>query len=200
MSFYLIFKQVRGWTRVAPLSCVLLSQKGYKKANDKMSTDPPFPKAESSASVKTSAQLNQHTGSCSSSTGAAHLQKDASQWLILNQMQRTMSPLSLGEDTEDHGELRETHVENRPTKCQSSNTAVPLRHFTFLPPIATPHSNPQVVSGEFWGGKKALEGKNTKGKCFGLDKKSRTTGIRAGTVVNRGLVCRSALKVPDMPE
>lgn len=173
-----------------------MSQKGYKKANDKKPTDPTFPKAESSASVKTSAQLNQHTGSCSSAR-VAHLQKDASQWLIHNQLQRTMSPLSLGEDTEDHGE---THVENRPTKCQSSNTAVPVRHFTFLPPIVTPYLNPQVVSGEFWGGKKALEGKNTKGKCFVLDKTSRTKGIRVGTVVNRGLACRSALKVPDMCE
>lgn len=202
LTSYFIFKQVRGWARVAPMSCMLLTQKRYRKPKHKeaddpapLSADPTFPNADGSASIKKPMQSNQHTGSWSN-TAVATLQKEASEWPVLNAVSKTMSNLLLGENVEEKGTLRETPSQNRPTKSQKpshrpNNTVVP-KHLTFLPLIETPHLNPQRVSGQICSGKKAPKGETIEENCFMFDKKSGTKGIRVDPVVNQELPTYSA--------
>ncbi|TNM91191.1 hypothetical protein fugu_003480 [Takifugu bimaculatus] len=115
---------VRGWARAAPLSCVLVTQ-NCKKPKQKDCAEPPLPNAEGSASNNTPDQLNQHAG-CrrrASSTGPPP---------IIRAVQKS-PPADLGQ----------APVKTRPAKIQrpshTTNTVVPIRHFTFLPPIVYPH-------------------------------------------------------------
>ncbi|XP_071344525.1 uncharacterized protein C16orf46 homolog [Trachinotus anak] len=209
---------VRGWARVAPLSCILLTQKRYRKGNHKEannptpeSVDPALPNADRSPSCeshadshnnfKKSMPSNQRVGSWSNNALAA-LQPDA--------MQKTTSHPLLEEKKGEKGMLRETPVqphhlsskcsvsENRSTKPQRAshshrpnNTVVPIKNFTFLPPIKSPHLNPKV-SGQLCSGKKASEGETFEENCFILDKKSETSGIRVDPAVNTELPNYSA--------
>ncbi|XP_040896790.1 uncharacterized protein si:ch73-103b9.2 [Toxotes jaculatrix] len=220
---------VRGWARVAPLSCILVTQKRYKKPKHKeadnlapLSVDPTVPNADSSASIaehrceshtgpnynlKKSMPLKQQVGSWSNPAVAA-LQPDASEWPVLNAMQKTMSHLFLEEKIEEGGTPRETPLqchhlsskysasENRPAKPQKhshrpNNTVVPIKNFTFLPPIKSPRLNPKV-SGQLCSGKRASEGETLEENCFMFDKKSETKGTRVDPVGNTELPNYSA--------
>ncbi|XP_056235450.1 uncharacterized protein LOC130171450 [Seriola aureovittata] len=217
---------VRGWARVAPLSCILLTQKRYRKPKHKeadnpttVSVDPTLLNADSSASceshagshnnLKKSMPLNQQVGSWSN-TPVAALQPDASEWPVLGAMKKTTSHLLLKEKMEAEGMLRGTPVqlhhlslkysvsENKPTKPQrvshshrSNNTVVPIKNFTFLPPIKSPHQNPKV-GGQLCSGRKASEGETLEENCFMFDDKSETRGTRVDPAVNTELPNYSA--------
>ncbi|XP_051236485.1 uncharacterized protein C16orf46 homolog [Dicentrarchus labrax] len=209
---------VRGWARVAPLSCILLTQKRYKKPKHKeadsaitLSPDPTIPNADNSASIaehhcesrvganksfKKSTPSNQHEGTWSNTTVAA-LHKAASEWPVLNAMQKTTSKLSLEEKIEEEGMLRETSLQNRPTKPQKhghrpNNAVVPIKNFTFLPPIKSPHLNPQRVAGQLCSSKKAPEEETIEDNSFMFDKKSGMKGTRVDPVVNLELPTSTA--------
>lgn len=171
------------------MSCMLLTQKRCRKPDDPapLSADPTFPNADGSASIKKPMQSN---------TAVATLQKEASEWPVLNAVTKTMSNLLLGESVEEKGTLRETPSQNRPTKSQkpshrANNTVVP-KHFTFLPLIEIPHLNPLRVSGQICSGKKAPKGETIEENCFMFDKKSGTKGTRVDRVVNQELPTYSA--------
>lgn len=203
---YLILKQVQGWARVAPLSCILLTQKRYRKPKHKeadtpapLSVDPTMPasvpehRCESHVpnSFKKSMPLNQHTGYWRTAAVAA-LQTDASELPVHNAMQKNSSNLLLEEKLEEEGMLRKTPLQNRPTKPpkhshRSNNTVVPIKNFSFLPPIKSPHLNPQRVSG-----KKAPEGDTTEENCFMFDKKNGARGTRVDPVANPDIPTYSA--------
>lgn len=129
----------------------------------------------------------------------AALQKDASERPVLNAMRKTTSNLLLEEEIEGEGALTARHLpskysvaENRPTKPQKhshrpKNTVVPIKNFTFLPPIKSPHLNPQRGSG-----KRAPEGEAMEDSCFMFDKKSGTRGTRVDPVANPELPTYSA--------
>lgn len=209
-------QQVRGWDRVAPLSCIFLPQKKDWKPKNKES-DNPTPSAvdpanrnvDSSASnaepkcelhlgphnsVKKSMPLSQQLGTCTPTASTA-LQPDAPEWPVLSAMQKNLSHLLLDKKIEEEGALRETSLhphplslkypvsENRPTKPQKhshrpNNTVVPIKNFTFLPPIISPHLNTQRASGQLCSGKKAPEGETLEENCYMFDKKSGTRGSR----------------------
>ncbi|XP_067447155.1 uncharacterized protein si:ch73-103b9.2 [Thunnus thynnus] len=205
---------VRGWARVAPLSCIFLPQKRDWKPKSKepdnltpLSVDPTIRNVDSSAgnaeprselqvgppnSLKKSIPLNQQTGTCSHTTAAAP-QPNPPERPALGAMQKNMSHLLVDEKIEEEGALRETSLQphhlpskypsNRPTKPQkhshrSNNTMVPIKNFTFLPPINSPHVNPQRVSGQLCSGKKAPEGETLEENCYMFDKRSSTRGSR----------------------
>ncbi|XP_070823247.1 uncharacterized protein C16orf46 homolog [Chaetodon trifascialis] len=195
---------VQGWTRAAPLSCILLTQKRSRKPKHK-EVDTPAPLSVDpviSASIaehhcdshvpnsfKKSMPLNQHTGSWSTAAVAA-LQTDASEWPVHNAVQKTMSNFLLEEQIEEEGMHRRTPLQNRPSRPQkhrASNTVVPIKNFTFLPPIDSPPLNPLRVSG-----KKAPEGDTTEENCFMFDKKNGTRGTRVDPVANPELPTYSA--------
>lgn len=161
-----LFRQVRGWARAAPLSCILVTQKDCKKPKQKESVDLLFPHAEASPIDSTPDQLNQHVGSRSHASGAGPLQMSPPQRLQ-------------GENTQD---LREAPAEIRLTKLQkpshTSNTAVPIRHFTFLPPIVSPQLRPRTLGG----GAKASGGKSAEERGLIFVQKSRMRGTRVAAV------------------
>nr|XP_046241293.1 uncharacterized protein si:ch73-103b9.2 [Scatophagus argus] len=196
---------VHGWARVAPLSCILLSQKSSRKLKHKEVDNPvplSVPNADSSASIAEHCwdshtalhngfkkqTLNQHAGSCSN-TPLSVLRKDASEWPLLIAMRKTTPNLVLVEKIEEGGALRQTPLQNRAIKPQKhshrpSNTVVPIKNFTFLPPIESPQMNPQRISGQLCNGKKAPEGETTEENCVTFNKKSGTRGTKMDPVVN----------------
>ncbi|XP_042358214.1 uncharacterized protein C16orf46 homolog [Plectropomus leopardus] len=152
-------------------------------------------------SFKKSTPLNQITESWDNTAETA-LKKDASKWPFLNTMQKAASNLSLKEKTEEEGTLTETplqlhhlhskYLDNRPTKLQKhrnrpSNTVVPIKNFTFLPPIKSPHLNCQKDSG-----KKAPAGETIEEDYFMFDKKSGTKGTRVDPFTDPELPLYSA--------
>ncbi|XP_038556706.1 uncharacterized protein si:ch73-103b9.2 [Micropterus salmoides] len=204
---------VQGWARVAPLSCILLTERKYRKPKHKeadnptpVSIDPTIPITDSPVSIaenrcephvgphnssKKIMPLNQHPGSWSNTAEAA-LQTDALEWLVDGKR-------------EEEGTLRDTSLQphnlsskysfvsdSRPTKPQKyshrpSSTVVPIKNFTFLPPIISPHLNPQKVSGT-----KVPDGETIEENCFICDKKGRMRQTRVDPVSNAELRTYSA--------
>lgn len=170
-------RQVRGWARAAPLSCILVTQKDVRKPKQKESVDLPFPNAEASVTVgNTPDQLNQRAGSRSHAGGAGPLQSEASR-RPSGAARRSPSQRLQGENTQ---ELREAPAEIRPTRPQkaphTSNIAVPIRQFTFLPPIVSPQLSPGMPGG----GAKAPGGRSAEEKGLMLVQNSRMRGTRVG--------------------
>lgn len=186
------------------MSCILVTQKREKKPKHEevdnlppLSVYPQVPNANSSASAaehhfeshvgprsfKKSMPVNQYT-ELWSNTAVASLREDVSELPVLNAMQKVMSNLLLEEKTEEEGMLRESVVQNRPTKHQkpnhrANNAVLPIKNFTFLPPIASLRLNPQRV-----GGKRAAEGETIEENCFMFDLKGGTRGTRVEPVTN----------------
>lgn len=202
---------VWGWARVAPLSCILLTQKRHRKPKHKeadnltpLFVDPTPSNADSSSSITEQhcesnaglhgfKKLNLQTGFWNPAMVAAQ-QPDVLKWPLLNVMQRDTEHLFREEEIVEEGTpLQPRHLpstysvsENRPTKPQKhsnrpNNTVVPIRNFTFLPPIKSPYLNSKV-SGHPCRSKKAPGGESSEENCFVLDKKSGTR--RADTVAN----------------
>ncbi|KAK2854117.1 hypothetical protein Q5P01_006778 [Channa striata] len=122
---------VRGWARVAPLSCILLTQKNqrklkHKEADNQNPVDLTHSNADSSASVaehhceshagfsyssKKSTFLNPQPESWHDAALAA-LQLDAPEWTLLNDMSKIPSQLLGEEKIEEEKMLGETHLES----------------------------------------------------------------------------------------
>lgn len=199
LTFNSVFKQVQGWTRCAPLSCLLLTQKKctkpkHKEGDTPLSLEQPFPHVDSSASIKKSMELNQQLEpGTRSDTPVAALQKDAPEWTVLNAVSETMSNLLLGGSRKEEKMLRETPSQCRLAKFQKAshrphNTVVPIKHFTFLPPIPMPCLSPQRAGRlQACTCKKASERETKEEISFTFDKKSGTKGSRVEAVINQEL-------------
>ncbi|XP_029354927.1 uncharacterized protein C16orf46 homolog [Echeneis naucrates] len=204
---------VRGWGRVAPMSCILLTQKRCRKPKLKeagnmapTSVDQTSLTADSSASceshagyqdyIKKTMTVNHQVGPTRSAAATALL-PDASDLPVLCAMQKTMSHHLLENIKEEslnempvqpHNlSLKYSVSENRLTKPpratqRHNNTVVPIKNFTFLPPIKSPHLNP-TASGQLYSGKKASEGETSKENSF-MSVKSETTGTRVDSTVH----------------
>lgn len=173
-------QQVRGWAAVAPLSAILLPQRTEKKQKRKEAnnhgpaTDSSVKAAEHCSethlgpnSSKKSILLSQQMWSCGKSAASA-LQADVPVSPVLVAMPKILSHFTLEDKTEEDEAPRQLHylpakynvLDNRPSKPQkhhrSSKTVVPIKNFTFLPPIK-PHMNFQRVRGQNCTGRKHLE-------------------------------------------
>ncbi|XP_054866915.1 uncharacterized protein LOC111572296 [Amphiprion ocellaris] len=163
--------------------------------------DPTPSNADSSSSITekrgeplvglhSSRKLNPRTGFWSPAMVTAQ-QPDDAKWSALNVMQRNIAHLSLEENIVEEGTLREPPLQprhlpskysmsmNRTTKPQKhshrpNNIVVPIKNFTFLPPINSPHLN-NKPSGYPCRSKRAPEGETLEENCFVLDKKSGGT-------------------------
>ncbi|XP_029702598.1 uncharacterized protein C16orf46 homolog isoform X1 [Takifugu rubripes] len=159
---------VRGWARAAPLSCVLVTQ-NCKKPKQKECAEPPLPNAEGSASNNTPDQLNQHAGCRRRASSTGPVQSEASPPPVIRAVQK--SPADLGQ----------APVKTRPAKIQrpshTTNTVVPIRHFTFLPPIVYPHLRRPIPGS----GAKAPDDRVAEDASLIFDRKSRMRG-RAGAL------------------
>lgn len=161
--------QVRGWARAAPLSCILLNQNG-KKPKQKECAEPPPPNAEGLASNDTPDQLNQPAGCRCRASSTPPVQSEASPRPVVRAVQK--SPPA---------DPSEAPVKTRPAKTQgashTTNTLVPIRHFTFLPPIVYPHLRRPIPAC----GAMATDARVARDTGLMLDRKSRTRG-RAGAL------------------
>lgn len=184
------------------MSGLLLTQKTckkpkHKKGDDPLSSEQTFSHVDSSASITKSMQLNQHTGT-RSDTPVAALHKDAPDWTVLNAVSETMSSLLLGGSRKEEKMLRETPSQSRPAKFEKAshwphNTVVPIKHFTFLPPIAMPCLSPQRARRlQACSCRKASERETKEEMSFMFDKKSGRKGTRVEPVMNQELPAHAA--------
>lgn len=215
-------KQVQGWTRVAPLSCILLSQVIHGKLKHKEDDNPTssanqtLPNTDNSASTaehrcevnsgtsnssKKTTSLNEQMGSWSNPAVAA-LQLDASERAVLSAVHETTSPSFLEDTIREDKMIREAswqphHLSSKhwPAKPQkhshrSCNTVVPIKNFTFLPPINPSHLNSRVAV-QLSSGEKSSEGEtlDENGLMFN---NSETRGTRVDSVANKDFHTYSA--------
>lgn len=167
-DFPLLSRQVRGWARAAPLSRILVNQ-NCKKPKQKECAEPALPNAEGSASNNTPDQLNQHAGCRCHASSSGPVQSEASTRPVIRALQK--SPPA---------DLSEAPVKTRPAKIQRpshTNTVVPIRHFTFLPPIVYPHLHLPIPGS----GGRAPDDQVAEDTSLIFDRKSRMRG-RAGAL------------------
>ncbi|KAM3625882.1 uncharacterized protein V6R79_019177 [Siganus canaliculatus] len=201
-------EDIQGWTRAAPYSCLLLAPKRWSKSRHKdmdnllsSSHDPTHRGADSSAyiaghhceshidlpdSFKKSMTFDQHTGFWSKNT-VTDLQRDASKW---PQNITSKSLLSLKEEEDIP---REASIQIRPSRKhiqKSNNTVVPIKNFTFFPPIHSLHVNCQGFIGQ-----ETQERESMEGNCYMSEKKSQTRGTRSESIVNPVLSTHSAVLI-----
>ncbi|XP_069030392.1 uncharacterized protein C16orf46 homolog [Embiotoca jacksoni] len=212
---------VRGWSHVAPLSCILLTQKGYQKPKRKEAENPPPLSAEPTPSNADSSfsfaeqswesdiglhdckkfmWLNQQTES-GGQTGVAAQQPDAGECSVFNSVPTNTTHL-LEEKLKEKETPLQPHRphsrcdENRSTKprkhsLRPNNRVIPIKSLTFLPPIKAPHLNPKV-GGHRCRDKKAPEGGTLKENCIMSDKRSGIRGTRVDPVASSDLPTYSA--------
>lgn len=200
--------QVLGWARVAPLSCILLSQKRDRKAKHKEADNPtPLPvdpiicNVDSSAgnaerrcelqagpqnSSKKYMPLSQLTVSCSHTIAEAR----QPEWSVFNAMKNNLSHLLLEEKIEDGGTpLQPYHQPNVPENRSSrppkhtrrpNSKVLPIKNFIFLPPI----NSVQKAKGQLCSRMKAPEDALEE-NCCTFDKRSDTRGLRLEHVADQ---------------
>ncbi|XP_034428677.1 uncharacterized protein LOC117754097 [Hippoglossus hippoglossus] len=187
---------VCGWDRVAPLSCILLTQKKDRKSEQKEADKPTISEdltpvtAESSASIteqrcESCPELFNQPGESWYSNAVEALQLDTTKWPETTEEERT-----LGATLRPHRlSTKCTVSEKRPNKPQKhshrpNSTVVPIKTYIFLPPIKPQHLKPKV---ETCSGRKASGGVNLQERGFMLDKRSGRRGRREEPVANAGL-------------
>lgn len=190
-------KQVWGWTRVAPLSCLFVTKKNHRKPKHKevenpspLCVDSMGPKADSSASIAEQ-DRESHIGQQIDSWGPT-------EWPVLKVMQEDVTHFLFKEQTVERSfkitTLRPCHLssqhsvpENRHTEPQKhshkSNDKLP-----FLPPIHPPQIG---LKGSFHvcRSKKALDGEN-------LERKSAARRAGVDIVANQNPSIHSAALTP----
>ncbi|XP_031615418.1 uncharacterized protein LOC116335795 [Oreochromis aureus] len=151
--------------------------------------------------------VNQQTGSWSQTAMAAQ-QTDAAECPFLKAMQRNQTHLLLEEKIYERGMDKETlsqhhHLsskysvpENKPAKPRKhshrpNNRVVPIKNFTFLPPIKPPHLIAKA-SDHLCRHKKTPEKQTSEKNCFLLDKQRGTRGTRVDTATNSDISTFSA--------
>ncbi|CAJ1048807.1 uncharacterized protein LOC117810285 isoform X2 [Xyrichtys novacula] len=201
---------VQCWSRVDPLSCILLTPKMNSKVKQKeartLTTTPIDHKAPSCADtssrttkrhcewkscVQKSKQLNQHTGSWNN-TAVVALQKNTSDWPFTNTPQETIAHLSLKEKVEQNEMLREVHhtstkysvVETRPSKPQKHSRRP---NSTTIPiknlTFLPPIKLPHLQSKGI-AGKKTVEEETKEENYFSFDFKNLKRGSRVDPITH----------------
>lgn len=195
--------QVCGWARVAPLSCILVTQKTNvesKREADKLSPFEPTPSTADSATTpvqqRCESRVSLHNVQNSTSsqqkgfwrqTAVATQKANTAERPVLNAIQKNIKT----EGTLRAATLQPCHVsskysvpENRPVKPKQkssprpSYTVVSIKNLTFLPPVTSPHLN-HKDGAHLCRGKKAPKGETLQVNCIMLNTKSGTdTGKR----------------------
>lgn len=164
----------------------------------RLSVDLALPNVDRSASVKKPTEVNQSTGSWND-TAMAALQKDVSESPVFDAFWKNMSDILPEENTKKKGTHKDSPVKNKLSKIprsshRSNNTVVPIKQFTFLPPIEELQLSPQTLN-EQLSSQKLSEGENMEKNSFVFDKKGGMKGARADTVMNQDSGLYSRLHV-----
>lgn len=190
---------VKGWARLPPMSCMHVTEKKCKKPKNKEADISTPPVAEPTHSqteypVNDEKQNSEHRGSNKSLPLYQEdmlVQSNAPEWTAYNSIQTSMANLSIGrkQDFTLQPALAQTNyllspVENRTTKPpkyihRPNDTLVPIRNYTFLPPIRSPQLSPNV--GRYLCRGKAPDGELFEETVCTLDKKHVKRGSRMET-------------------
>lgn len=188
-----MFKQVRGWTRAAPLSSIFVSPKRNKNRTTKRADSPgrlsvDLAPHNAERSAKKSTEMRQSSASWSDTSAAAAAAAAASESTVFDAFWRNM-PEMLPEENPK----KKTSHKDHPPKSKSaknsksihrcSNTVVPIKQFTFLPPIEELQLSPQLLNEHIYP-QRPLEGEPSEKNSFALDKKGGMKGTRVDTVMN----------------
>lgn len=183
-----MFKQVRGWTRAAPLSSIFVSPKRIKNRTSKradspgrLSVDLALHSADRSA--KKSPETNQSSASWSDTSATAA----ASESAVFDAFWRNMPDMQPEENPKKKGGHKDP-VKSKSTKTaksihRCSNTVVPIKQFTFLPPIEELQLSPQLLNEQIYP-QRPPEGDSSEKNSFAFDKKGGMKGTRVDSVMN----------------
>ncbi|CAG5854850.1 unnamed protein product [Menidia menidia] len=194
---------VSGWARAAPLSCILMTQSPQRKPKQReadsltpLSVNPSAAGAHSSAGP-TEQHCQFHAGPHNFKKPASPKQQTVSwgqtDFALLKDTQKNMAYWLPDEKTEVEGmqpyylSSKYSVLECGLTKPQKSsykpnNTTVPIKNFTFLPPITVqPAQHNRKVSRHTRKGKKAQDGETFGETFFMFGKRSGAKGTQVDT-------------------
>lgn len=202
------FKQVCGWTRADPLSCILVTKMNHRNPKHK-EVENPSPLCVDTMSPKSNSSVSIAEQNRESYTGLSNCKKS----VLSNQQKHSWGPAKLPvlnvmqEDVTHLGRLlkitpqRSCHLsspqhsvpENRQTTTRkhshkSNNKVVTIKNLTLLPPIPPPQIS-RKDSCHVCGSKKALDGEKLEGKSA-----ARRAGV--DTVANRDISVYSEALTP----
>lgn len=186
-----IFKQVRGWTRAAPLSSIFVSPKRNKNRTTRRSDSPGRLSVDlalhnTEKLAKKSTEMRQSSASWSDSSAAAAAA--ASESTVFDAFWRNMPEMLPEENPKKKGSHKDHPPKSKSAKNSKSihrcsNTVVPIKQFTFLPPIEELQLSPQLLNEQLYP-QRPLEGDSMEKNSFALDKKGGMKGTRVDTVMN----------------
>lgn len=187
-----MFTQVRGWTRVAPLSSLFISPKRSKNRTTKRADSPSRQSVEPVLhNTDTPAKKPPETIPSStpwSGTTAAPLVPAVSESPMFDAFWRNMPEMLPEESPKKKGSHKDSSAKSKLTKNlkslpRSLNTVVPIKQFTFLPPIEELQLNPHLINEQILP-QRISEGDSSEKSCFAMDKKGGTKGTRLDSVTN----------------
>lgn len=186
-----VFKQVRGWTRVAPLSSIFVSPKRNKNRTTKRAESPGRLSGDvalhnTDTSAKKSIELNQSSVPWSDTSAA--VVAGVSESPMFDAFWRNIPEMLPEENPKKKGSHKDSPAKSKSAKNSKSihksiNTVVPIKQFTFLPPIEELQLNPQLINEQIYP-QRLLEGESSEKHVFALDKKGGMKGTRMDTVMN----------------
>lgn len=186
-----VFKQVRGWARVAPLSSIFVSPKRNKNRTTKRADSPGRQSVDlalhnTDTSAKKPTEMSQSSVPWSDTSAA--VVAAVSESPMFETFWRNMPEMLPDENPKKKGSHKDSPAKSKSAKNSKSlhrsiNTVVPIKQFTFLPPIEELQLNPQLINEQIYP-QRPLEGESSEKNGFAFDKKGGMKGTRVDTVMN----------------
>lgn len=187
-----MFKQVRGWTRVAPLSSIFVSPKRNKNRTPKRADSPSRQSVDlalhnTDTPAKKPPEMSQSSVPWSDTT-AAGLVPAVSESPMFDAFWRNMPEMLPEENPKKKRSQKDSPAKSKSAKNSKSlhrsiNMVVPIKQFTFLPPIEELQLNTQLINEQIFT-QRPSEGESSEKSSFALDKKGGMKGTRADSVMN----------------
>lgn len=202
LTSLLVFKQVRGWTRAAPLSSIFVSPKRNKNRTTKRADSPGRQSVDlalhnADTSAKKSTEMTQSSVPWSDTTAA--VVPAVSESPMFDAFWRNVPGMLPEENPKKKGSHKDSPVKSKSAKNSKSvhrsiNTVVPIKQFTFLPPIEELQLNPQLINEQIFP-QRPSEGESSEKSSFALDKKVGMKGTKVDSVMNHNPGLYSRLHV-----
>lgn len=177
---------------MAPLSSIFVSHKRNKNRTTKRADSPGRLSVDlalhnTDTSAKKSTEMSQSSVPWSD-TSAAAVVAAVSESSMFDAFWRNMPEMLPEENPKKKGSHKDSPAKSKSAKNSKSihksiNTVVPIKQFTFLPPIEELQLNPQLINEQIFP-QRTLEGESSEKNGFVLDKRGAMKGTRVDTVMN----------------
>lgn len=176
---------------MAPLSSIFVSPKRNKHRISKradspgrQSVDLALQNPDTAAKKPTEMSQSSVPWSDTSAAGVAAVSESP----MFDAFWRNIPEMLPEENPKKRGSHRDSPAKSKSAKnsrstLKSINTVVPIKQFTFLPPIEELQLNSQLINEQLYP-QRPLEGESLEKSSFALDKKGGMKGIRVDTVMN----------------